>query len=50
MTSDYEASLRKYAEDNGGSGKMRVIFALLMPHPNSYDSKDKEFNDGLKKL
>ena len=50
MASDYEASLRKYAEGNGNSGKLRVIFALLMPHPNQYDSADKEFNKGLKKL
>lgn len=50
MASDYEVSLRKYAESNGNSGKLRVIFALLMPHPNKYDLLDIYFKEGLKKL
>jgi len=53
MVSDYAESLRKYAEGNGDNGKLRVIFALLMPHPDTHahtTQRDKEFNNGLKKL
>ncbi len=53
MRINYEASLRKYAEANGDSGKLRVIFALLMPHPDTHpwgDDADKDFNNAIKKL
>ena len=40
MESDYGESLKQYAEENGDTGKMRVIFALLMPHPTPDYSED----------
>lgn len=44
---DWEATLRAYA-GAGRSGKLRVVFALLMPHPSEYYMK--EFNAAVKKL
>lgn len=34
MVRDYEATLRKYAKENGANGKMQVVFALLMSQPD----------------
>jgi len=51
LVSDYEASLRKYAKDNGNVGKLRAIFALLIPHPSNSDYDDgKAFKEAAKKL
>ena len=49
MVSDYEASLKKYAADNGNNGKLSVIFALLIPHPSNY-SDDNDFTKAVNKL
>ncbi len=48
MVSDWEKTLRKYADDNGAAGKMRVVFGLLMPHPSQHDSES--FSEAIKKL
>lgn len=48
MVIDYEASLRKFAEEKGNIGKLQAIFALLIPHPNNYG--DQDFNKAIKKL
>lgn len=40
MVADYEASLRKYADENGDVGKLRIVFALLISHPGN------EWDDG----
>lgn len=51
MVINYEASLRKYATDNGNNGKLRAIFALLMPHPSNSDyDNGKDFKEAFKKL
>jgi len=51
MKANYEASLRKYADDNGIAGKLKVVFALLMPHPSTGDyDNGKDFADASKKL
>jgi len=48
MRTSYEATLRAWAEKNGSSGKLQIIFGLLMPHP-SENYMDK-FNKAVKKL
>ncbi len=50
MRTNYEATLRAWAEKNGNDGKMRAIFSMIMPHPNNYDDTDLNFNNAIKKL
>lgn len=48
----YEHTLRKYAKDNGPTGVLRVIMALIIPQPsfNSYSDGFKDFAAAAKKL
>lgn len=48
MVRDYELTLKKFAEDNGDLGKLKVIFALLMPHPS--EGYEGDFRKAAKKL
>ena len=53
MRTSYRESLLKYADENGNDGKIRVIFALMIPHPSSGehdDSNSKDFKEAAKKL
>ncbi len=51
ISTDHEATIRKYAKDNGAVGKLRAVFALLMPHPSTNEYDDgKSFNDAVKKF
>ena len=43
QVSDWEATLKKYAKENGNVGKLRVIVGLLIPHPS------ENYVDGFKK-
>lgn len=48
MRTDYEATLRAWADKNGNTGKMRAIFALLIPHPGNYGND--YFDKAVKKI
>lgn len=48
VKTDYAATLRAWAEKDGAVGKLRAVFALLMPHPS--ENYMDEFNKSVKKL
>lgn len=48
MKTDYEATIRAWAEKNGNEGKMQAIFAMMIPHPSSYGNE--HFDKAVKKL
>lgn len=48
IVTDYEATLRAWAEKNGNEGKIKAIFAMMIPHPSSYDNE--HFDKAVKKL
>jgi ParB family chromosome partitioning protein len=52
MVNDWGATLRKYADENGAAGKLKVIFALLMPHPDTseYSGGNHKFIKASKRL
>lgn len=48
MVRDYTATLKKYTDENGSDGKLKIIFALLIPTPSP--DYIEHFNKAVKKL